>query len=442
MKPIRAPQLLRLGGSVVGFFGLKILIGLVLVAASAHRLSVAQFVTFSQLFLCVALLSTVSGGAVQGGLTRQIAVAGGNLEVERKVAAAALTIWAGFAVLLLVTVTLFGTSLSVLLVGDPRLARPLLLVTVMAVLGGGGSILGAILTGRGRPSLSLGLQAIGLLVSGGACYTRLAAGDPVGAVLAFTAGPVATAMLALLFTRDVLPVPGRAVAGLTGEMRLLLAYSVAGLAIAVLMPATLFGLRSIYRTEFGAEQLGYWLAANRVSDVTSQLLGIYMGQIFLPRMAQSTATGPAKRLAFQTLALGTVAMATGWLIFAAGASFFVSTFFSARFLPAIPFINGYLLGDALRVSASMASATAAARGRPWLCIGIEATVAVLIAAYVLALTALSRADAPWLGYVMAQATMTVLVLLAMSRLIRADIPHDVSAFATAMPIGVQGSEAG
>jgi len=437
----RTPQLLRLGAAVGAFFGLKIVIGLVLVAASAHQLSVRQFVTFSQLFLCLALLTTVSAGAVQGGVMRQVAVAEGDLAAERRATAAGLAIWAGFASILLIVAALFGSAGSRLLVGAPSLARPILVVTVTAVLGGAGSILTSVLTGRRQVLLSLGLQAIGMLISGVACYARLRAGDPVGSVLAYAAGPLATAALALPFARDVLPRPGRSVERLRAEIRLLLGYSIAGLAVAVVMPATLFGLRSAYRSAFGAELLGYWLAANRVSDVTSQLLGIYVGQIYLPRMAQTTEPHAARRLAVQTFILGSAAMAAGWAVFSAGAPFFVQTFFSRQFLPAIPFIGGYLLGDALRVSASLMSATVAARGRPLLCIGVEATVAALITAYVLALTALDRPEAPWLGYVLAQMTMTAAVLLAGRRLLRAGDPRG-RVVAANVPIGIQGSEAG
>jgi hypothetical protein len=64
----------------------------------------------------------------------------------------------------------------------------------------------------------------------------------------------------------------------------------------------------------------------------------------------------------------------------------------------------------------------------------------MIAAYVLTLTALHRADAPWLGYVLAQATMTVLVALGLNRLLRSDGRNDGPA--STLPVGVQGSDVG
>lgn len=437
----RSPHMVRLGAAVSAFFGVKIVIGVVLVSASAHQLSVEQFVIFSQLFLCLALLSTVSGGAVQGGLTRQIAIAEGDLLAERRAMAGALTIWAGFAALLLATVLVFRSPLSVLLVDDKSLAAALPVVTFTAVLGGAGSILTAALTGRGRVLFSLALQAVGLLVSGFATYWRLRSGDPDGAVLAYATGPVVTAALALLFTRDLLPSRTRQVTALRGELRTLFAYSAAGLAISVVTPATLFGLRHAYRNEFGAELLGYWLAGNRVSDVTSQLLAIYLGQVYLQRMARTAAFAPAQRLASETFLLCSVVMAAGWLVFLAGKTFFVDTFFSSQFRPAIPFISGYLLGDALRVSTSMTSVTAAARGRPWLSVGVEMTIAALISAYVLGLVALGRADAPWLGYVMAQGTMTAFIVIFGKRLLRADLRRR-SPPTEPVPVGIQGSESG
>jgi len=437
----RMLQLVHVSAAVAFFFGLKIVVGLVLVSASAHQLSVEKFVTFSQLFMSLALLSTVSGGAVQGGLTRQVAIANGNLHLERRATAAALSIWVGFATVLMTAVMLFNSPLSMLLVDNASLTHALPLVTLTAVAGGGGSILSAVLTGRRRVLLSLTLQGVGLLVSGAAAYWRLLSGDPIGAVLAYAAGPIATAVLVLFVTRDVLPIRARAFTGISREIRILMAYSASGLAISVVTPATLFGLRHAYRDAFGPELLGYWLAANRVSDVTSQLLAIYMGQVFFPRMAAASNIAAAQSLVRQTLVLGTVVMGTGWLIFNVGASFFVDTFFSSQFRPAIPFIGGYLLGDALRVSTTMTSSTIAARGRPWLCVLTEVLVAALISTYILSLIAFRRPDAPWLGYVLAQGTMTVLVFLLGRRLLHADM-HRQKALTVSASISVQGSEAG
>jgi hypothetical protein len=45
------------------------------------------------------------------------------------------------------------------------------------------------------------------------------------------------------------------------------------------MPVIIFALRYLYRQTFGPRDLGYWLAANRISDVTTSLLGLFMTQV-------------------------------------------------------------------------------------------------------------------------------------------------------------------
>ena len=366
--------------------------------------------TFSQLFLFLALLSTISAAGVQNGLTRQVAAARGNPEHEHRAAAAAFRIWAVAGVIGLVAVLLLRRPISELLVGDASLAPVMPSVTILAIGGGFGILACAVLNGRNRASTSLMLQSAGLVVGGVVCLWRLRLGDPVGAVLGYAAGPVATSALAALSLRRAEILLLRSAAGQRAEMRLLVGYALTFLAIAVIMPSTLFGLRHVYREAFGTDFLSYWLAANRVSDVTSQVLGLYMAQIFLPQAAHETQPGRLRRLAARTLLIGSAVMLGGWMLFVLAAPFFVTTFLSARYLPAIPFIAGYLLGDGLRVTASMATQLMMAKGRLGAAIAIEAMTATLLAAFVVGLTTLGRPEAPYWSYPAAYGLMAVILL--------------------------------
>ena len=178
------------------------------------------------------------------------------------------------------------------------------------------------------------------------------------------------------------------------------------------MPGTLFGLRHVYRESFGTDLLGYWLAANRVSDVTSQILGLYMAQIFLPQVARETELRSTGKLLRNTLLIGSTVMLGGWAIFMMGAPFFVTAFFSPAYLPAIPFIAGYLLGDGLRVAASMTMHWMLARRRLAAAIGIELGTATLMTGYVLIFISLGHAQAPYWAYPAAYGTMAVLLFAA------------------------------
>jgi len=410
LRQLRRTRGAQVGGAMAIFFGLKFAIGLVLIGASTALLTRAGFVTFSQLFLLFALLSTISAAGAQNGLARQIAMARGALDDEQRALTAAFRIWAAASVLAIVAIALLRGPISELLVDDRSLAGLVPAVAVAASGGGFGVLACAILNGRQRAPASLMLQSAGIVAGGAACLWRLAAGDAAGAVLGYAAGPMITSGLAaVILSRDGIRLMAPT-SGQRAEIRLLLGYSLTFLAIAVIMPSTLFGLRYVYREAFGAEFLGYWLVANRVSDVTSQILGLYMAQIFLPQAVHEAHATRLRGLIARTLAIGSLVMLGGWGVFALGAPFFVSTFLSASYLPAIPFISGYLLGDGLRVTASLAMHLMMARGRLWAAVGIEATTAIVLTAYVMGLAAFGWAEAPYWGYPAAYATMAAILI--------------------------------
>jgi O-antigen/teichoic acid export membrane protein len=401
---------LQFGGAVTTFFGLKFAIGLALISLSTALLSLDGFVAFSQLFLFFALLSTVAGAGVQNGLARQIAVAHGDPDTENHAAAAAFRIWAGASLFLIIAATLFRSAVSEMLVGNGSLAGVVPFATIAGAGGGFGVLACAILSGRQRAPTSLALQSAGLVVGGLLCIWWLMAGDAVGAVLAYAAGPLATSVLAAVALHRAGIRFVRVRTALWPEIRLLMGYSLAFLAIAVVMPATLFGLRLIYRETFGTDFLAYWLAANRVSDVTSQILGLYMAQIFLPQAAHETDPERVRRLLLRTMAIGSTVMLGGWAVFTFGAPFFVTTFFSPAYLPAIPFIGGYLLGDGLRVTASLAIHFMLARRRLAAAVCVEMGTAALLTTYLVILSGLGHEEAPYWAYPAAYATMALLLL--------------------------------
>ena len=401
---------LRVGGAVGSFFALKVAVGLALVVQSAHRLTVSDFGSFSQLFLFLALLSTISAAGVQNGVVRQISAAGGAFVRERRTSTAAILIWGCFGLLILFLSIIFRGYISIFLIGSSFAQVAIPLIAAAALAAGGGQLLCAILPGRDRAPTSLLLQGTGLLIGGAACWWRLGSGDAVGAVLAYAAGPIATSVLALPFAWKWLPRRRAFDRELIAEVRLLLAFSGSFLITSTLMPMTLFVLRYTYRDQFGAEALGFWLAANRVSDVTSQLLGLYMGQVYLPSISRAIARGAlVRRLIYITVIGGCLVMTAGLFVFMSTSSYVVSVFLSERFIPAIPFVTGYLAGDILRVLTSVALYTALAQGRFNLYWIIEAATAALLAVYIGISVALHYPAGAYLGYVAAHGTMAVIL---------------------------------
>lgn len=402
-------QHLEVGSAVGAFFSLKFALGLGLIGISSSHLSIADFVVFSQLFLFFALLSTVAAAGVQNGLTRQIAFASGDRDAEHRAVAAAVRIWAIASLIIILLATIFRTNISHLLIGDASLSVAVPYITLAGAGGGCGTLACSILAGRQRAPTSLMLQSAGLMASGLLCIWWLMAGDPVGAVLGYAAGPLLTSGLATIVVRRDGFRFGRA-EGQWQEVKSLLGYSLAFLCIAVVMPVTLFALRPVYLESFGTDKLAYWLAANRVSDVTSQILGLYMAQVFLPQISTNLDTQKSRHVMVTTLFIGSTVMLSGWALFSLAAPFFVTTFFSEKFLPAIPFISGYLLGDGLRVTTSLAMHYMLARRHLRWAVGIELGTASLLVAYMLLFTSLGHSEAPYWAYSGVYATITLIIL--------------------------------
>lgn len=410
-NPMAASKAVMSIATIGGFFALKILVGIVLVVQSARTLSVSDFGVFSQLFLFLALLSTISAGGVQNGLIRQIALAKNNLDDERKSVGAALMIWVAFSATILSFSLIAAEPLSKLLVGNANAIYMVPAIAAAAMAAGGGQLLCAILTGRGRTSVSLILQGLGLAIGGGGCWFYLAAGDAQNAVIAYALAPIATLLFALPLTWRWLPRGMRTLHHLQDERRILLNFSGAFLLTATIMPITLFLLRYVYRIEFGEEALGYWLAANRVSDVSTQFLGLYMAQIYLPAVARRSSISDIKPLIRNAMAVGLAAMGGALAIFVAFSPLLIRNFLSPAFLSATPFIIGYLCGDIFRVVTSLSLHTALARGRFKIYVGVEVLTGICIVSYMYPLIILSFPESAYYGYVAAHATMAVLCLV-------------------------------
>ena len=105
-------------------------------------------------------------------------------------------------------------------------------------------------------------------------------------------------------------------------------------------------------------------------------------------------------------------MTLAFLVFFVAGRELVSIFLSTSFLPAVPIIQTYLLGDVLTVWASLAMYTAFARGRPAQYAAIEIGTVSLIAVIAIALMEMGDPRAPQLAYVAAYAVTAVLVTIA------------------------------
>jgi O-antigen/teichoic acid export membrane protein len=382
-------------GAIGLFFALRIGCALILLKLAASRLSVAGFADFSQYLAFASLVTLLAVGGSQNGLIRQVAAARSRGNLEETLAAAAAIWIAASAVLLVVTIAAAGL-IGVILVGHRGEGIMIVALTGAAIFAGPGQIRCSMLSGQGRMISSLAIQSVGLLASvAGAAIVALR-GDPAAAALAFACGSLVPSVpvVRLALARFAWP----PLTALVAQGKQLLRYSLAFGTVAAATPLTLFALRWQYRADFGGDALGRWLSANRISDLSTQLIGLFMLQVFVPHVAQLADRPARRRFTLICGAGGMAIMALPLIAFSVAAEPLVRLFLSPSFLPAIPAIRTYMAGDMLRVWTSIAIYTAFAAGRAERYAALELAVLGSIAALSLVLMGQGYASAPQWAY--------------------------------------------
>lgn len=397
-------------GAVPLFFALRIASALLLLKLMASFLPVSGFALCAQLMAFGAVLNVVAVGAAQNGIIRQSAAAVDAAALARA-QGAALALWLGIGPLLVAGVAANAGRLSAVILGNGDNGRAIVALAALAVAAGPGQIWCSVLSGRMHTVGSLGAQALGLLAGTATGAWFILHGRPISAGIGFACGPlVAMTVAALLMRRAGLAL---ALPRLRPrDMRALLRYSASIAATTAVSATLLFGLRSVYRDAFGAAALGHWLAANRISDMSSQLVGLFMTQFFVPHLTAITDMAERRRFILRCGGAGAAVTAAALLVFLAASRPLAHLFLSDAFIPAIPLIRAYMVGDFLRVWVSLAMFTALASGRPERYAAIEIGTLALMAAITFALVGEGNPGAPQYGYVAAYGLVAAVAALA------------------------------
>jgi O-antigen/teichoic acid export membrane protein len=374
------------------YFGIRIISALILLKLSAQYLTVESFANFTQFLFFASLLNTLVLGGAQNGLIRQAAAApeSGLNDVQ----GAGLAIWAAAVPLIGIPVGIWRSEISHVLTGSWSFGSLVLAITLLSLCAGPGQISWGLLSGRKLTGRSLGAQATGLLAGTAASAWFIIQGTFGAAAIAFAAGPVIGAICALPFVAQFRLKWRPKTKGLMP----LLAYSGATSLTLGFTSLVLFSLRSFYRERFGGEQLSYWLAANRISDMSTQFLGLMMLQAFVPHMTGIQDPAARSRLVVKYAAVGAGLTGGTFVVFAIAGKSLVHIFLSDAYLPAIPAIRLYMAGDFLRVAGSLAMFSAFAAGKPGRYAGIETATMAVMAAICVSLIESGEARAPQIAY--------------------------------------------
>ncbi|MGN6819330.1 MAG: hypothetical protein ACTHJR_11740 [Sphingomonas sp.] len=388
---------------------MRIASALVLLKLSATHLPVHGFTVFAQLMAFAALLNLIAVGGTQNGVIREAAAADDGAALGA-VHGAALAIWAAAVPVIGLAVLAGGRAIADLLIDAPDRWGLVAALAGLALAAGPGQIWCSILSGRGRATASLAAQAAGLLIGTSAAAMLIARHQAGIAALAFAAGPLLTMALAFAFARPLhLALASARV--IRAEAKRLLGYSASIAATTGFSAIMLFGLRSVYRDHFGVTTLGYWMAANRISDLSTQFLGLFLLQFFVPHVATLGEGAPRRRLFVRCAAAGMAVMGGALLVFSLAAPLLVHLFLADTYLPAIPVIRAYMIGDTIRVLVSLAMFSAFARGRPGRYAAIEIATLAVMAAITFALIGMGDPRAPQFGYAGAYALSGLIAAL-------------------------------
>jgi O-antigen/teichoic acid export membrane protein len=390
--------------SIPFYFGFRVLSALILLKLSAAFLPVQAFAIFAQFLALASFLNMAVIGGAQNGLIRQAAVARSDSELA-EVHGAGVAIWAIAVPALGIPIALLSPQISHVLTGSSSYWQIVIALAALSLAAGPGQICWSLLSGRKRVAQSLGAQALGIVVGTAGASWFIVQGNFVAAALAFAAGPLVGTLAAFPFAAH-LPLRWRPSTKGAGP---LFGYSAAMASTLGFTALTLFALRWVYREHFGATQLGYWLAANRISDMSTQFLGLFMLQAFVPQLAMTPDRSERARLIVRYGLAGAGLTGLALLILLAAGRPLVHLFLSDAYLPAIPAIRLYMLGDFLRVWASLAMFTAFAAGRPGRYAAIEIATIAVMAGFTLMLIAEGEVRAPQIAYAAAYG-LTALVL--------------------------------
>lgn len=390
------------------FFGIKVLSGLALLKISALFLPVSGFGIFSQFLLFGALLNMIAIGGAQNGLVRQAAAAKDPHGLARA-SGGAFLIWAAALVLIGLPLVILRGQIAHLLVGDSALGWAVAWIVFVALLNGPGQILSSILTGCSRVPASLAIQGLGLLLGTGAAILLLSQRRPVEAAISFYAGPLLTLPIAWAAVRRhrIAALPIRE---LVSDALILLQFSGAFVAVAAFSSLALFGMRYVYLSAFGIDALGYWLVAQRISDTSTQLLGLFTVQLFLPTYIRAADGAEAHATVVRSWLIATATLSSFLVCFALAPDLLIRLFLSRHYLPASGAILTYMVGDVLRVCASLAMQAAFAHGRLVRYVAIEVGTVSLFAAIMISLTFSGYTAAPMIGYVTAYAVAAAIIV--------------------------------
>jgi O-antigen/teichoic acid export membrane protein len=361
----RLTRSFQLSTNTLGFAGLTLvraLGGLLIIKMMVSRLGPDAFGQLGQLMAVTAIASMFAGGGVTNALIPALASAE-TLESRQQRLTAAVKVYLAESAMASIILIFASGLLSRVLLGRDDLGWVFFLLAGSHWLIGGGNLMQAVLSvlQRTRSIVLMNVigTAVGVILFGWLVRRYGFSGAACGIVLL----PAMVGLAACLGVA-ILPAPWRRLnwTGPMADLTGLLSYSGVMLISASAVPTGQLVVREMMGARVGWTDVGYWQSVLKISDVYMQFIGTVMVYYALPRLSEKR-TIDDLNLEFGKVCRPLLAlMGAGLLIIYLARDLIIRVLFNEAFMPAQNYFLPQIIGDLLRMSASMYVYYALSRG--------------------------------------------------------------------------------
>ncbi len=384
--------------SMLGFAGstlIKALGGLFIIKIIALKLGPTSFGQLGQLMTLVAITSNFAGGGVGNALIQALS-ANPDMAVRQRKLGAAFKIFGATSAFMMIALLLFSHSLSFYILDRPDMGWVFVTLAGTQWLVGISNTLLSVLSALKKVRTIVVVNSIGTILATGLFVTLLLNGHFEGAALGFVLYPAVTGLIGLIVWLTRLPPDWRKPLWLThqSDLKQLLSYSVVMVVTVSAVPFGQIVVRDYFGAHEGWQYVGYWQGVMKVSDVYMQFISLCLSYYALPRFSahrdKQDLSHEFSRILKLLLAMMFVGTASLYVL----RDFAIRVLFSADFAPMRDYFLPQMLGDFMRVAASVFIFYGLSRGARMMPIVFEIMQACGLMAFTFLLTPVLHQVAP------------------------------------------------
>ena len=301
----------------------------------------------------LAILSTFAGGGISTGLTKYVAQKRSqNLDSTIYLQTAlAITLFSG--ILFAIIIFLSANWGSKLLFGTDAYSSIIVLLSIFQIFIGLNNFSLAVMNGRKDV---VGFSAATILgsISGVVGMYLVTQNGRVDSLmfgmLLFSSSTVLFSPIFLWFRHKEFRHAFKPIYSSLAAHKLI-GFSGMQLVTVLTLPMAQIFIRSVIEGRYGWDVVGYWQGINKISDAYLQFFLVFLGNYFLPRLAETARTEELKGLVFDLLKIIVPICIASTVIIYVTRYFFIDLLFSSAFTAMADYFAFQLIGDVFKISA-------------------------------------------------------------------------------------------